>query len=899
VRRRRRLGVIYVMRNMENIAGRVLRTWCKLVQLNRKFVRLTSHFHDNTSHKAFRLWLNYHRTFKVFSARIRNSMNKIHFRSTVRGINGWREVVRSKKRLTRQSSILATMFGTGFFRQFFHTWHAAVLQSRELANNNGEASRAVAYLMQRVRLPFFVAWRKQARRSKGLDTSFCASASLGASSSQNAPFISRPVPEDPLTARVTRWKHAAAWQLMGTALLHANVPPSRNAEDTRAAFLHWAAFAAHRRRTRERTRLLLYRHSCDSVSAIFCAWKMFVAVNRNLTTQSALVSELWTRFILRDMWRCWYRAMIGERSWRRVLMVLETRLRTQEIRLKLCTIYNWEAAAIAFQTALRRSMERVRVGQYLVMRRGFTTWAALVESERQLREKGEALSLHGRQHVLKSCWIFWVNCLSSREADAVVGRLLDFPYDCRVLLMMRDFPYGSLRTCALIGLHRERASAVWQTVTRAEHRRTRLLVLKWRAVALERREWALFLQRGRGRLLATKLKRVMLCWSNAASWQAVKAQAIWSCLCRQTHHARRKSALETWKAFAMRSLKVAASSSNVMRRHLQLALDKWRENVEVSITLARRRSLADKMRRKRGREWLRRWQSYIDTKWHVDHLVQKCTRALAERCVSAWSWMSSYRHWRQRAVVFCLERRQVLVLRRMVVVWEEEIRDRVVLRYVGRKIRRVRFAYTFRWWLQYTQERRLSVRIQSHVNMTRLLESYQHLEVLTGVRRLRSLGFYWVCGRRINTLLDSCVSSWLSWVVVIKRVRNRNLNIGRCIALRYSRDLAAAGLRALYRAANTSLGICHAGDKSESLETACLSRHTPLAIVARSRLCGSMVRRVELVLEILARMNLDTMHATFSSWRLAGVLRRLVVRHTAKRGAQVMGDEFLILLISI
>ena len=352
VRRRRRLGVIYVMRHLDHVVGLVLKTWAKVVQLNRKYARLTAHFHDNTSHKTFKLWLEYHLQYKRFAARIRHCMKMIEYRSTVRGIQGWRELCRSKRRLKKQAGAALFMNGANTLGNHFSAWRIAVMQVRKLLHNNGEASRALLYLLQRACHPVFVAWRKLVRQHR-------SQLKLSCSGSPN-----RMTPrKDQLTARVMRWKHAAAWQLMSTMLAHANAPPGLDIEEIKPIFRRWAAHSVYRSRMRQKEHTLQHRRLHANVSSAFCAWKDLAAINRHLFVQKARVSEVWRRQCLRSALQSWYDIMFGQRAWHRLMMVLATRLRMRELSLMLCALCAFEAAAVSFRMAHRQSEQHIRVSE--------------------------------------------------------------------------------------------------------------------------------------------------------------------------------------------------------------------------------------------------------------------------------------------------------------------------------------------------------------------------------------------------------------------------------------------------------------------------------------------------------------------------------------------------------
>ena len=353
VRRRRRLGVIYVMRHLDHVVGLVLKTWGKVVQLNRKYARLTAHFHDNTSHKTFTLWLEYHLQYKRFAARIRHLMKMIQYRSTVRGIQGWRELCRSRGRLKKQTAAALSMNRADMLSNYFSAWRIAAMQVRKLLHNNGEASRALLYLLQRACYPVFVAWRKVVRQHRSqLELSFSGS-----------PNRRAPPRKDQLTARVMRWKHVAAWQLMSTMLARTNVPLGLDIEEIKPIFLRWAAHAVHRSHMRQKEHTMQHRRLHANVSSAFCAWKDLAAINRHLFVQKAQVSEVWRRRWLRIALQSWYNIMFGQRAWHRLMTVLATRLRMRELSLMLCALCALEAAAVSFRMALTQSEQHIRVSE--------------------------------------------------------------------------------------------------------------------------------------------------------------------------------------------------------------------------------------------------------------------------------------------------------------------------------------------------------------------------------------------------------------------------------------------------------------------------------------------------------------------------------------------------------
>ena len=546
--------------------------------------------------------------------------------------------------------------------------------------------------------------------------------------------------------------------------------------------------------------------------------------------------------------------------------------------------------------------------QVVAMRLRFAAWGLMLTGKRQLSDKGESLREHACKQVLKTCWGFWVKWLASAGADTqLVGHFQDFPYDCRVLLSTRDFPYGAIGACALISLHRARASHVWNAVTAAGDRRMRSFLNEWHGKALMKRRWVLLLHIGRHRLQATRLRRVMASWQSGAEWESIRIHAVASCCLRQASRVRQRKAFQAWQMAAQWDWNIVASSSRLVRRRLHRALLEWRDNIEVSITLARRRVLAEQMRRKRGRTWLRAWERYIDVKWHVDDMVQRCTRALSQRSVSAWSWISCYRRWSQGAVDFCLQRQHMLVLRRIFEAWEQEIGDRTVVRHIRGKIRRVRCRFATSWWMQYVQEKSLSRRVRSNVNLRRLLQAYEPLETHTGVFRLRTSSFYFVCARRVNATIDAHFSSWLSFALVTKRVRSRLANFRELITRRRARVLAERGLLALYEGASITQGIaCITKHHSNSVDitdsVACAhdkaswsplksSRGRP---VVRSRLCGSAVSRFGFLEILMERRHRGRMHDSLLEWRAVARFRRVAVRHACLREARVGLDSLCV-----
>jgi len=190
------------------------------------------------------------------------------------------------------------------------------------------------------------------------------------------------------------------------------------------------------------------------------------------------------------------------------------------------------------------------------------------------------------------------------------------------------------------------------------------------------------------------------------------------------------------------------------------------------------------MRHSRVRVWLRKWEEYTHNAFYLVTKRLKNTRALVEKAVASWHYLSDYRCWRQRAVVFCLQRHHTLLLQTIVTVWEDQRADFAAVVYKVRKIRRIKLSFAVAFWRQYAQEQRLSKQTSSPIHLSRMLASYCHMEPHTGVSRVRSFGYYSRCAYNTYAFAEAHLSAWLCWCVIVRRIRTHLTQSERLVTRR-------------------------------------------------------------------------------------------------------------------
>jgi hypothetical protein len=111
---------------------------------------------------------------------------------------------------------------------------------------------------------------------------------------------------------------------------------------------------------------------------------------------------------------------------------------------------------LVFPLVLHVVSQRVRYRDISCVGEHFSGWTAIVRASLQLRDGGEVLRVRTYLRGLRVCLILWTRCTSESlsRLGTHEGHLEEFPYDCKVLLLNQDFPYGSILVGALVRYHR-------------------------------------------------------------------------------------------------------------------------------------------------------------------------------------------------------------------------------------------------------------------------------------------------------------------------------------------------------------------------------------------------------------------------------------------------------------
>jgi hypothetical protein len=681
-KRCRRLEVLFVMRLIDRICAAVFDGWRYCTNQSRRCGKAAMKILAMKVCACFEHWARSYREQTVLQVRISQSLQKIDRRGIFRSIREWRALVVARKRINRQVGTALRMSWLNNAQTAFTEWHACVLSARQIIDNDSDM--LLHLLMQSSCKPVFTAWRKRAKLGKIFD------ASMNDSDLLDSPLpVQRTKPSDMLSRRVIHHRVVHCWLLVAKQLLRVKTRPQEKSgicDGLRRLYRFWADVAINgAEKRRKGLLLLLQRKQAYAKSITLCALGNFLAYRRHLTVSSRTVishqcSSLQRRFL--SSWKYTLHLVAREVHLQRVAVIVVKR-KHANIRKYVFDAFERNTLACPFASAKADVLYSSRTRS--LCRTSLCIWSTSTWGAELLKNAGTRIRTRCHLQSLKVCFILWVHyaLTAIHQTEKREGRLQDFPYDCRVLLMKHDFPYGSVAMCALVGYHRIRAMSLWDHVT------------------------------GRAKLLQHSH---LLAWS--AEW--------------------------TWRS----------------------------------------------MRLKRCAIGVERW-----------------ARRCVARAMSCWSWMRSSRCWRQKAVTFCLQRHDSLLMCTTLSAWQEASWHRAVVRpafemfsfsyfslcffvhdacsmvtidwnpqarHVARKICRVKVSFAVAWWHQYAQEKRLCRKVQSPVHFTNLLVNYFHIGSCTDLPRARSIAYFGFLDR------------W-SWYATSHRQiwRLRNLHEARLVRLAF------------------------------------------------------------------------------------------------------------------
>ena len=812
VRRRRRLGVIFETRNMDHVAGQVLEAWQHLVQLRRKCAHLAGIFTGNKAHASFVAWVQALTEQKTEHARIRQCMNMICHRAVLGCVRGWREAVRAKRiRKLRAESAAQILRGNQFFSHL-KAWRACVVKQRRIHNLDGDASRALTWLFQRTCAPVFAAWRKEAMKQVGTMNESIESG-LEKSAHKKDTLSEWAREHDVLSRRICEHRVAALWTLFSSGLTRLNDKEVKQIHtELRPFYLAWLAYYMRKANARRCEKTLRERRTRLQQSAVLLPWHSESKRNRviaQILTKMAAAGK--HQLFFTAAFKEWQKIARSKCLWRHLKRVLNTIVCNRERSFLRSAFQAFAVRTLPCPLFLQAVARCVEYRHLRLLGWCFGGLAEVMREEKQLKEAGERTAARVRLQALNCCLILWIRCAvtSSDVMETQEGRLQDFPYDCRVLLMKQAFPYGSVAMSALIHYHRARAMELWN-VSALKAKRDGLAVLQtWSALVLMRKTQRRTLVRAR----FYHCLRIWALWRHAASTQALKEASVSRCLI----HVHQQICADT--------------CGNL--------LDFWKRRV------LRRRCL--------------------------DAKVRKCTRKLVEQAMQSWSWCQRYRSWRQRAVPFCVQRHNKLLLRTIIVAWEEEKGDRAVIRHIRWKQHRVCTSFAFVWWRQYAQERRFSKLCNLRVNLSEMVSKFHHFDTHTGVPRLRTFPFFYMCARHTKAFIDAYFVLWVSSSVLIRRIRLRNERNGKIVRERKRRSV----LMVVWKALQNEAGKLDAAKGSE--EQCCVT---------------TSAKKWNCIFKFInARARQRELHC-IALWSNFLTYHRRIARHVAKQQAKLISRVF-------
>jgi len=450
VRRRRRLGLIFVTRNMDLMASLVLHAWLQMVQTTRKFAKLKTRFQDNQEHKCFDTWARHHRQTKTFQARVCQCLRVIDRRAVLRGVAGWRDIVRGKRKLAKQAQTAMMILRSNEFNRHFREWRAVVIRSRHLNNQDGETSRTLHLLLQRSCSPVFCAWRKQAKHGKGFKDDSLEGIAVQWIESK---------PTDQMSKRIINQRHAAVWLHMARSLLRTG---KAHNDSVRAAlnpfYLSWAAIAVRKSVNRQRTRLLLQKRAGRQQSIIAYEWKSLAARNllnsvnsckihsRNrlslhrkvldawrcsrayrahLKQSESLAASVWSRLYVQNAFKTWYQIARAKRMWRHLLKVLASITENRQRSLLLAAFWRFEDRTLVSPIVEKRVVQRVQYRGKMLIINFFGDWWALMRNKRFFKNTQNVLKVRSDSQKSQVCMFLWswdISARKIRKQKVVFGR---------------------------------------------------------------------------------------------------------------------------------------------------------------------------------------------------------------------------------------------------------------------------------------------------------------------------------------------------------------------------------------------------------------------------------------------------------------------------------------------
>jgi tetratricopeptide (TPR) repeat protein len=510
-RRRRRLALIFETRNMDHVAGRVIAAWLHLVHLRRKCTHMIGLLGSNKAHSCFAAWTQAHGERKTLHVRIRQCMHMIDRHTILRGVRGWFEMVREKRRRRLRAAKAEHMSRVNHFYSHLNAWRTFVLRQRHINHLDGDASHALTYVFQRSCAPVFAAWRKKAKQhvrqdkahllsTHGSPTSFI-NESINGADGEESPIQRQGSPiyrkdalsawakeDDTLSRRICVHRVGALWTLLSSALIRLNDKEVQEfCTELRPFYLCWLAYYKRSAGNKGREQALREQRERLRKSAILLAWRSKSKRNRILAQiLSSMAAAGNHRLIFKAAFKEWHKIARSKYLWRHLKKVLSTIVGNRERSLLLLAFRVLEAKTLVGLHVVQVVARRVEYRHQRLLGWCFCVLADDIRRGRQLKEVGECIAAHLRLQVLTGCLILWTRCTatSSDKVETQEGHSQDFPNNCRVLLTTQRFPYGCVSMSAFIRYHCARAKSFRNMTVLQQKRDSRSALKTWSALVL-------------------------------------------------------------------------------------------------------------------------------------------------------------------------------------------------------------------------------------------------------------------------------------------------------------------------------------------------------------------------------------------------------------------------------